>query len=225
MRTVRAGCGRGSNLSDGRVSGVTTDFAVRDAHVRLAPDLADIPLVRAEGRLRYRDEGGVTKASGKRLSLQTSDGMKRLQPTDFFLRLEDRRGSAPARGEFVASQLDLDVLSRLAGRLPVAPALRQRLAAFAPAGNVAPLSVKWSADADELASYSVDARFVRLGIEPVGAWPGFSGLSGRIEGTERGGRFSLTGQGCRARVAANLPRGRACSISEELAAEGSMEPS
>jgi len=204
-------------FSEGRVSGVTTDFAVRDAHVRLARDLADIPLVRAEGRLRYRDEGGVTEASGKRLSLQTGDGMS-LAPTDFFLRLADRRGSTPARGEFVASQLDLDVLSRLAGRLPVAPALRQRLAAFAPAGNVAPLSVKWSADADELASYSVDARFVRLGIEPVGAWPGFSGLSGRIEGTERGGRFSLTGKDAALELPQIFPEPR-LSI-EELAAEG-----
>ena len=44
-----------------------------------------------------------------------------------------------------------------------------------------------------LASYAVDARFSRLGIAPVGAWPGF-GPVGRIEGNEKGGRFSLSGR-------------------------------
>ena len=204
-------------FGEGRVSGVTADFAVRDAHVRLAKDLADIPLAHAEGRLRYRDEGGVTEASGKRLSLRTTDGLQ-LASTDFFLRLQDKRGAAPAKGEFVANQLDLDVLSRLAGRLPFAPAVRERLAAFAPAGTVAPLSVKWSTDGDTLASYAVDARFARLGIAPVGAWPGFAGLSGRIEGNDKGGRFSLTGKDAALELPQIFPEPR-LSLAE-LAAEG-----
>ena len=94
----------------------------------------------------------------------------------------------------MASQLDLSVLSELAGRLPFDPAFRARLAALAPAGQVAPANVRWTVGVGRLASYAVDARFTRLGIAPVGAWPGFSGLSGRIEGNEKGGRFSLSGR-------------------------------
>lgn len=180
-------------IAAGRLAGVTTDFALRDARARLGDGLEDIPLARAAGRLRYRDEDGVAEASGRQLSLQTRDGLT-LAPMDFFLRLDAPRGKAPARGEFVASQLDLSVLSQLAGRLPFDPAFRSRLAALAPAGQVAPANVKWTVGVGRLASYAVDARFSRLGIAPVGAWPGFSGLSGRIEGNEKGGRFSLSGR-------------------------------
>ena len=204
-------------FADGRINGVTADFAVRDARVRLARDLADIPLSRAEGRLRYRDEGGIVEASGRQLSLQSGDGMK-LAPTDFFLRLQDKTGTHPARGEFIANRLDLDVLSRLAGRLPFDPAFRERLADLSPAGQVAPLNVKWSADGGRLVAYTVDARFARLGIAPVGAWPGFSGLSGRIEGNERGGRFQLTGRDASLDLPQIFPESRLALA--ELAAEG-----
>lgn len=205
-------------IAAGRLAGVTTDFALRDARARLGAELEDIPLTRAAGRLRYRDEDGVTEASGRQLSLQTRDGLT-LAPMDFFLRLQAPRGKAPAQGEFVASQLDLAVLSQLAGRLPVNPAFRARLAALAPAGQVAPANVKWTVGVDRLASYAVDARFSRLGIAPVGAWPGFSGLSGRIEGNEKGGRFSLSGRDASLDLPQIFPEPRLALA--ELAAEGS----
>ena len=205
-------------LAEGRLAGVTADFAVRDGRVKFADNLAEIPLTVASGRLRYRDEAGVTEASGRQLALQTDDGM-RLAPTDFFLRLHGKTATAPARGEFLANRLDLGVLSRLAGRLPFDPAFRERLAEIAPVGDVAPLNVKWSAEAGRLVAYSVDARFARLGIEPVGAWPGFSGLSGRVEGNEKGGRFSLTGKDASVELPQIFPQPRLALA--ELAAEGS----
>ena len=205
-------------FAGGRISGITADFALRDARARLATGLDDIPLASAAGRLRYREENGVIEASGKRLSLQARDGMT-VAPTDFFLRLQEKRGSTPAQGEFIANQLDLGALSRLAGRLPLDETFRKRLAELGPVGSVAPLNVKWSGEAGQLATYEVDARFIRLGIEPLGAWPGFSGLSGRIEGTERGGRFTLSGQDASIALPQIFAEPRLALA--ELAAEGS----
>jgi uncharacterized protein (TIGR02099 family) len=205
-------------FAGGRVSGITTDFALRDARARLASGLEDILLARAEGRLRYREEGGAIEASGKQLNLQTRDGMA-VAPTDFFLRVQAAQSGKPASGEFVANQLDLGVLSRLAGRLPLDEAFRKRLAELAPIGSVAPLNVRWSGETGQLATYSVDARFTRVGIEPVGAWPGFSGLSGRIEGTERGGRFTLSGRDASIELPQIFAEPRLALA--ELAAEGS----
>ena len=181
------------DFGEGRLSGVTADFALKDARVRLAPDLEDIPMKEASGRLRYRRDGGVLEASGKHLALKTRDGLE-VAPTDFFLRVQDKQGSTPGKGEFLANQLDLEALSRLAGRLPFEEGLRQRLARLAPSGSVAPLNVKWSVDDGGLQTYAVDARFSGLGIEPLGAWPGFSGMAGRIEGNDKGGHFSLSGR-------------------------------
>jgi uncharacterized protein (TIGR02099 family) len=202
----------------GRVTGVTADFALSNARAQLAKDLEPIPLVRASGRLRFHDEGGLTEASGRQLSLETADGLS-LAPTDFFLALRAKSGATPARGEFVANRLDLGVLSRLAGRLPFDPAFRARLAELAPQGSVAPVNLKWSNDAGRLLSYSVDARFAGLGIEPVGAWPGFSGLSGRVDGNERGGRFNLTGRDAALELPQIFPQPRLALA--EISAEGS----
>lgn len=177
----------------GRVNSVTADFAVKDAQVRLAKNLSEIPLSEASGRLRYREEGGALEVSGRQLRLRSGDGLD-LQPTDFFLRLREKTASKPASGEFVANRLDLNVLSRLAERLPFDPTFRQRLREIAPVGLVTPVDVKWSADGGRLTRYQVDARFERVGIDPVGAWPGFSGLSGHVEGSEQGGRFRLSGK-------------------------------
>ncbi len=205
-------------FADGRATGITTDFALSNARARLAKELEPIPLVRASGRLRYHDEGGVTEASGRQLSLESKDGLS-LAPTDFFLSLRDKSGATPARGEFVANRLDLGVLSRLAERLPLDPAVRARLASLAPQGSVAPVNLKWSSDAGRLLSYSVDARFAGLGIEPVGAWPGFSGLSGRVDGNERGGRFNLTGRDATLELPQIFPQPQLALA--EISAEGS----
>lgn len=204
-------------FGDGHLSGLTADFAVKDARVQLGKRLEEIPLTRAAGRVRYRDENGVVEASGRQLSLQTRDGLS-LEPTDFFLSLRERSGSSPARGEFVANRLELAVLSELAGRLPFDPAFRARLADLEPVGSVAPVNVKWTTDAGRLATYSVDARFAGLGINPVGAWPGFSGLSGQVQGSERGGRFGLTGKNASLDLPQIFPQSHVAFA--ELAADG-----
>ncbi|MCK6392763.1 YhdP family protein [Zoogloea sp.] len=205
-------------LADGRLLGATADFALRDARVRLAPDLEDIAMSEAAGRLRVRREKGGLEASGRKLRLQTRDGLV-VAPTDFFLRVDEATATTPARGEFVANQLDLGVLSRLAGRLPFDGGLRKRLATLAPAGRVAPVDLKWSLKDEALATYAVDARFEGVGIEPLGAWPGFAGVAGRIAGNEKGGRFTLSGRDAALELPQVFPESH-LRLSE-LAAEGS----
>jgi uncharacterized protein YhdP len=159
----------------------------------------------------------VTEASGRQLSLQTRDGLT-LAPMDFFLRLD--APAARRRPGRVRRQPARSVGAVAAGRrLPFDPAFRARLAALAPAGQVAPANVKWTVGVGRLASYAVDARFSRLGIAPVGAWPGFSGLSGRIEGNEKGGRFSLSGRDASLDLPQIFPAPRLALA--ELAADGS----
>lgn len=206
------------SLGHGRVQSITADFSLKDARIRLAKDLEDIPFNRASGRLRYRDEGGLREASARQLSIETRDGLV-LPPTDFFLRLLAPAGSHGGRGELVASQLDLAVLSELAGRLPLPVGVRSRLDTLAPTGQVGPLSLKWALDSGgDLASYTVDARFSGLGIAPLEAWPGFAGLSGRIEGSEKGGHFVLTGKDAALVMPKVFPEPRLAL--DALAAEG-----
>ena len=174
------------------------------------------PLPVAPGRLRYRDEDGVTEASGRQLSLVTRDGLA-LAPMDFFLRL---RGAA-ARRRPRASSSPASWICRCCrswpGGLPFDPAFRARLAAWPrPARWRRPTSGgRWASAA------SPATRWMRA--SPAWASPGrgvagFSGLSGRIEGS-RGRALQPQQPRRQPRPAADLPGARLALA--ELAADGS----
>ena len=51
--------------------------------------------------------------------------------------------------------------------------------------------MKWRSAADGLQSYSLSTGFAGLALAPQGAFPGFSGLAGRLDASEKGGKVSL----------------------------------
>lgn len=167
------------------LTSVTADVRLANVTVRLAKDLPLLELERADGRLSARRlaEGYVVQT--RHLALATRSGI-RIGPADLDLEWRATGGAGSANG------LDLGALAALAGYLPVEPALRDRLLAYAPRGRVDGLRLSWSGDAEHLTHYALEAEFQDLGLNARGAVPGFSGLDGRINGNERGGTLVLT---------------------------------
>ena len=93
--TVPAGCGCGSSSPTARHR---RDHRLRPARRPRPAGEAIWSPFRWCGRLGgcATDEGGVTEASGRQLSLETTDGLS-LAPTDFFLVLRDKRRRAGQR--------------------------------------------------------------------------------------------------------------------------------
>ena len=54
--------------------------------------------------------------------------------------------------------------------------------------------MKWTGTWPQPEQYSLKARFVNLGVNAVGRLPGFAGVSGNIDGNERGGTLNLNTQ-------------------------------
>jgi uncharacterized protein (TIGR02099 family) len=173
-----------------KLNALTADIALRDVKLRLARGLPMLDLVHLNGRLSGRlPENGFAVASRK-LALATRDGIA-LAPTDFTLRWTPAVGKAAAQGEMAANGLDLDVLTRLAGFLPLDGGTRKALAEYAPHGRIFDLKLGWKGEAGALAAFDMRARFEGLGLRAQGYFPGFVGLTGSIEGNEKGGMASL----------------------------------
>ncbi len=164
---------------------LTADVALTDTQLRLAKDLPLLDLHRIEGRIRGQSLGDGFAASLTQLSLATREGLH-LQPTDMSLRWQAHNG------QLDANSLDLATLNRLAAYLPLPTQVRGPLVGYAPGGKLRDLKLEWGGRNSLFETYRVSGRFEALRLAAQGAVPGFSGLSGQVDGDERGGRIEFS---------------------------------
>lgn len=178
-------------FNNGKASWMTADLALSGVRTRLAEDLPPLDVNSLSGRIGWRDVPGGIEVSTDRLSLRLRDGFI-LPPTDFYLRLAEAQGKRPASGEVRANKLDFRSLISLSDFLPFDRNIKQKLVEFEPRGRVTGLHVKWQNGPDnKLRDYQVKGRFENLSLRRVGNIPGFSGLTGQIDGSDAGGTLSL----------------------------------
>ncbi len=191
-------------FAQGGLRTVTADVALQDVSLRLAPDLPSLELEHVSGRIGASLLATGYEVSGRRVDLVTqaqseqkseSPGAIRIDPTDFKLNWQPSSSDGkPGAGSVSVSTLDLGVLARLAECLPLDARWRQSLSDYAPRGRVSGLAATWKGNADSLQAYTLKAGFDGLSLRAQGAIPGFSGLSGVVEATEKLGSVSLRSQ-------------------------------
>ncbi|GAB2181433.1 YhdP family protein [Denitratisoma sp. agr-D3] len=162
----------------------TADLSLSNVSLRLAKELPMLDLTRLQGRLQAKRLEGGFELSSSKLTLATADGI-RIEPLDCHVRWQ------PLAGELSANHLDLARLVRLAEHLPLPEAVRQGLAKHDPQGRFRDLSLSWSGRQDPFEHYRAVGRFEDLAWVGEGSVPGGSGISGSIDGTEKGGRFEI----------------------------------
>jgi uncharacterized protein (TIGR02099 family) len=177
-------------VAGGKVTQLTADLALADVRAQLAEDLSPLEVRALRGRVGWKGTAQDMEISTRQLSLQMNNGLV-LQPTDFYLRLAAASNKQLAAGEMRANVLELANLVSMTESLPLEHNLKLQLDEFAPQGTVTNLQAKWQGDADKLEHYGVKAHFDKLSIKRVGKLPGFSGLSGDLDGSDTGGTLSL----------------------------------
>lgn len=177
------------DVEHGRVGRITTDLALAGVRTRLASDLPALDLRTLRGRIGWSDVAGGTELFTRGLSLKLRDGMT-LAPTDFYLRFAATQERQWASGEVRANLLDLHGLTLLSEYLPLDLGFRRQLQAFAPRGKITELQASWDNGAGPL-RYGLKGHFNGLAARYVEGVPGFSGLTGWVEGNETKGRLSL----------------------------------
>lgn len=180
----------------GQMTEMTADVALARVTTRAAAGLPLLELDYLRGRLgAKRGAAGAppqTEVFGKQLTLRSKGGVA-LPPADFALKLQpgkdtDRKNDS---GEFSADALSLQPLAKLAEYLPLPDLLRKQLDAADPRGSVHDLRLSWKGQAEQLQEYSLRGSFNALAMRARGKLPGFSGLSGTVNASQKSGSLSL----------------------------------
>ena len=174
----------------GKVVRLSADLVLEKVQAQLADDLLPFDLRTLRGSIAWQETAQGQEISTQRLSLQMNNGLL-LKPTDFYLRLAAAGEEQLAGGEVRANALELASLAGMADYLPLERHLKKQLAESAPQGQVSHLQAKWQGDAEKLAHYEIKARFDQLSMKRTGNLPGFSGLSGELDGNNSGGTLVL----------------------------------
>lgn len=184
-----------------RLTDLVADVQLANVRSRLAPDLPELDLNELSGRIAWKATARSFEISTVKLGLTTQRGLT-LPPADFLLRLESRADGKPLRGELRANALDLEPLAVLADRLPLEADLRKRLVAAAPRGSLFDVVVRWGGEWHAPTEFTVRGRFQGLALARTEHVPGFSGLSGSIDGTEKAGTLHFSN----AKATLDMPR-------------------
>lgn len=177
-------------VKDGKINQLTTDLALVNVQTRLASDLPPLDISVLSGRLGWRDAGQGFEISSRNFSLKLFNNFV-LKPTNVFFRLSNGNEAQPSSGEIRANLLELEGLGKLMEYLPLERKFKQQFAEFSPHGSVENLQAKWQIDANKQLYYKVKALVSELSLQRVGKLPGFSGLSGEVDGSENKGTLSL----------------------------------
>ena len=177
-------------LADNVVTELVADVNARDATAQLAADSLPLTLASISGRASYRAkaDGFSLETHGLRFRLPNGEEAR---PGDFSLVRTAARGAAP-HVEVHADGIDLKIASALIDYFPVPRDIKAQIDRFAPRGRISQASLAW--DGDDVAKakrYAVKGRFEDLGVNPVDAWPGVTGMSGSLEGSDKGGTIDL----------------------------------
>ncbi len=181
-------------FSKNQLQNIIADVRLANVRTRLAKDLPELDLTALAGRVAWKSSAAGFEISTTKLALETQRGLS-LRPVDFLLRIVEGGGTKEARGELQANSLDLEPLVALADRLPLDAGLREQLVALAPKGSLYDVLVRWNGKWQQPSQYSMRGRFQDLALKPYRKIPGFSGISGNIDGNEKAGALHLNTAG------------------------------
>jgi uncharacterized protein (TIGR02099 family) len=185
------------DIEDGRPRGITTDLALREVVMQLAPQVQPLSLAQIEGRLAGTHREAGWTLSARQFGFMTGDGI-RWPRSDMSVRWRAPHDGAPATGEFSAQRLDLALIAQVASRVPIGDSLRRLLAEIAPQGTVSDLALRWSGPVDAPATYQVKGLLTGLSLaskpadaaDAVGR-PGLRNADIVLSATEKGGDAKL----------------------------------
>lgn len=178
------------SIEEGRLLDLTTDLALDDVRLRISRNLPELQLDNLHGRLGGSLRRDGFAAFGSKLSLGLEDGTK-VPPTDFSFDWQASSDGRSVQGSGTTSRMNLQRLNKLSAYLPLDAKTRKLFDDYAPSGEIADLRVSFSGDADSLKSYALRARFSDLGLRAQGYFPGFFGISGSVDASEKGGKVTL----------------------------------
>ena len=178
------------DVRDLSVIGATVDLRLANVQTRLAPDLPELDLTDLSGRIGWNISGAGFEVSTAKLGLTTIGGLS-LAPTDLRIQVLSNTDRATGRGELQVDEIELEPVVALADRLPLGRQTRDYLERFSPRGNIRNLALRWRGDWQKPTEFSIRGHFEKLALGHFEQVPGFKGVSGSVDASEKGGALQL----------------------------------
>lgn len=194
-------------VGKGEIRKLSADVALDGVTTRLDEDLPELVLTRLRGRLEASRGRDGYDFSARALEL-VSDADVRMPPADLDVSLRRDEQGRTRSATVAVSHLDVAALAHLAGHLPFDASVRARLTDLVPRGSVDDLRFAWRGGEADRPEWSVKARFSNMGTTPHGTIPGFSGISGEVDGNQSRGRYRLSGRDAAVDLPAVFPEPR-----------------
>ncbi len=172
---------------------LTARILLHQLSLQISPDLPRLELIDLSGLAQWKRLGAAQSFELKQVSLRSSN-LTYMAPLDFYLRLTQPGNRINAGGELRANNLPLESIARLSAYLPLTVAQRQWLDQHHPAGLLQQMNARWQGDAMHPNDFKLSGQFSGLKISAVDKQPGFSGLSGQIDGDSKSGSLALSSQ-------------------------------
>ncbi len=187
--TLRSGVGSmrvWAHFNTDGIREIVADLNMRDAKGQLAADSLPLELASISGRATYRVEAGGFTFATENLRFRLANGMA-AQLGNFSLSRRAEAGQSE-RVDVKADGIDLKIAAALIDYFPVPRDIKGHVQRFAPRGRILDASLAWSGGgAAPMKGYAVKGRFEELAINAVDNFPGVSGITGSVDGTQDGG--------------------------------------
>lgn len=176
----------------GSVSRARAKVALANLSGKLGPDLEALQLSRLSGGIDISRSLGSLQATLKDLAFTTPDGLTQTGLTGSFERTASQEGVLETT--LSLNSVDLGPVVRVANRVPISQAVRARLQAMQPEGRLTRLKFGTREQAGRLTRFNLSTEFASLAMKATDRFPGFSGVSGSVKATEKGGELTLSGR-------------------------------
>lgn len=178
------------DVNRGAVLGAVADVALAQVNVTLGSGLEALDLWSIRGRLGGKSLGSGFEFSTQGLAFDTRDGLH-WPGGNVQMTYEGADAAATARGAFKADKLDLGALAQIAHRLPLEPASRAALAAYAPKGLVDQVQATWQGLISAPEQYEVKGAVSNLELAAVADAPGLQGAQIEFNFNQLAGKARL----------------------------------
>ena len=176
-----------------QVIAITANTSLHQLSLQTGAELPRLNLVDLSGQVQWKRLGAAQSIDLHKVSLRTSNFLY-VTPFDFYLRYAPATSHTAATGDLRTDGLWLQSVASLAAYIPLSTAQRNALNQHRPSGRLKQFSAHWQGELLHPIDYRVQGQFQQLGLTTSDTAPGFSGLSGQLDATTKGGTLALNSQ-------------------------------
>jgi len=169
---------------------LTADLELVDVRTRIERALPWLELAHVSGRVTWHGDATTRRIATDDLALVAREGAV-VTPMDFTFEAAVAEDGTYRSGRVSADIIELAPVAALAASLPMPAKLREDLASYAPRGTLRNARYRWEGPAAKPVSYAGEAEAIDIGIAAVGAAPGITAFTAKVQADERGGTAKI----------------------------------